>query len=85
MTEGMWDNPDYVPPVTTIVKKQTKKAMDVESEPGDRRQKFVDAVNVTDSRSASSSDRTPSDICSNLKNKKTYSKMSKKQASDLLP
>lgn len=73
----MLDNQDFIAPVTTILKKETKKAVGVELKREDRCRKFVEAAYSTGAESALSRSRPPMDISDERTKKNTHSEISK--------
>lgn len=51
-TEKMLDNQDFIAPLAAVVKKETKKGVDVEAKREDRRWKAIEVVYSTSWRSA---------------------------------
>lgn len=85
MPEAMLNNQDFIAPGATIVEKDAKKAMDVESEKKDRHRKFVGTAYNNGARSAASSDGPPTNISNERTNKRAFSEMSEEQVPDLPP
>lgn len=75
----MLDDKGFLAPVSMMVKKETKRAVDIESERENRHRKFVDVPYNTGARSAPSSDRSPTDIFNEWTNNKAYSETLEKE------
>lgn len=85
VTQARLDHQDFIAAVGTIVKKETKKAVDAELEKKDRCQKFVEIAYGIGAWSTTSNDRTRTDITDDMTNRKGYAEMSEGEGLYLPP
>lgn len=75
VTKSISEDQDFIAPVVTIEKKETKKAIKNRSEREDRHRKFAEVAYSTSARSTSSSDRPSADISDERTIVNAYSEM----------
>lgn len=72
MTKVSLDNQYFIAPMAEVIEKETKKAVDIKSERKNRRQNFVEVAYSTGAPSASSGDRSATDISDEQMIKEAY-------------
>lgn len=85
MTETTLKDENVIALGATVVKEETKKAVNAGSGREDRLQTFVESFHRTVARSASSKNRPPTYISYERTDKKTYSKIKEEKDPDLPP
>lgn len=85
MTKVWWDDQNFVAPVVAISRKETEKAMDVESKREDGCQKIMDAAFSINARSALLTDGPPTNISDEKRNEKRYVEISEERAPEPSP
>lgn len=73
----MLNNQDFLVPAAAVVKKETKKSVDIGTEREDWSQELVEVDYCTDARHSSSSCRHPKNILNDFTNKRAYSELTK--------